>query len=167
VAGATREGGIRERFELRVEESLGEAVVTARIPRSADDCYRLFTAFERMTEWLSVASEIEVLARDGQGRPTEVEFRGRLEHTTIPYLLHYQHDDRSRCVQWSSALDSSGILRIGGSVLFTPIDAGSAWMRYRLISQRAHFLPRWDDEHYQRRPAETVVLDFCEWVVGA
>ena len=52
--------------------------------------------------------------------------------------------------------------RIGAR--FTEIDTELCWIRYRLISERAHYLPEWDDELYESRPAVTVVLGFCDWL---
>ncbi len=157
----------REKYDLRVEEVDGEAIVTARVPRSADACYRLFSSVDRLHEWLAVASDIRVVRRDDRDRATAVEFRGSLQDASIVYCLDYEYDDARRRVQWSSALESGTIVKIAGSVRFVPIGRSSCWLRYRLISQRAHFLPRWEDEQYEEQPAVTVVLDFCDWVSRA
>jgi len=125
----------------------------------------MFCDAERIREWLIAVVDAKVMRRDDKARAIEVEFRGTLDQATVVYTLDYEYDDDQLRVQWSSGTGS--IVRIIGSARFTAIDEESCWMRYRLISERAHYLPKWDDLQYEVRPAETVVLDFCDWVTGA
>ena len=154
----------RKRYRAHVEEGYGETIVTARLEREATHCYQHFCAIERVAEWLSVVESVTVFERDDLSRPTRVEFCGTLKDSSVTYELAYAYADPQLRVQWNSG--SGGIIKIAGSARFTPIDTGSCWFRYRLISERAHFLPKWDDELYQHRPAVTVVLDFCDWVTS-
>lgn len=125
----------------------------------------MFCDAERIREWLIAVVDAKVMRRDDKARAIEVEFRGTLDQATVVYTLDYEYDDDQLRVQWSSGTGS--IVKIIGSARFTSIDEESCWMRYRLISERAHYLPKWDDLQYEVRPAETVVLDFCDWVTGA
>lgn len=147
-----------------MEAHEGEHVVTARLPRPAAKCYRLFCDADRIREWLIAVIDSTVIRRDDESRAVEVEFRGTLDQATVVYTLDYRYDDDTLRVQWTTAHGS--IVKIAGSARFTPIDDDSCWLRYRLTSERAHYLPKWDDLQYQVRPAETVVLDFCDWVAG-
>ncbi len=155
----------RKKYQVRLEEHDGENVVTARVPRPAMQCYRMFCDAERIREWLIAVVDARVVRRDAAARAVEVEFSGTLDQASIVYTLTYEYDDEQLRVQWSSGHGS--IVTIAGSARFTEIDPESCWMRYRLISERAHYLPKWDDLLYEVRPAETVVLDFCDWVTGA
>lgn len=155
----------RKKYQVRLEAHEGENVVTARLPRPAQQCYRLFCDAERICEWLIAVVETRVIRRDESSRAVEVEFRGTLDQASVVYTLDYEYDDESLRVQWSSGHGS--IVTIAGSARFSPADEESCWLRYRLISERAHYLPKWDDLLYEVRPAETVVLDFCDWVTGA
>jgi uncharacterized membrane protein len=154
----------RKKYEVRLESHDGESVVTARLSRPAAQCYRLFCDAERIHEWLIAVVDAKIIRRDADARAIEVEFRGTLDQATVVYTLDYEYDDASLRVQWTSGTGS--LVKIVGSARFTEIDDESCWMRYRLISERAHYLPKWDDLLYEVRPAETVVLDFCDWVTG-
>jgi uncharacterized membrane protein len=152
----------RKTYQVRAEDAEGETVVTARLGRPAKQCYRLFCDAERLREWLIAVDRVEVLRRDREARAREVEFHATLKHVDISYTLSYKYDDERLRVQWTSGTGS--IIKVAGSSRFTEIDDEACWMRYRLISERAHYLPEWDDLRYEHNPAETVVIDFCDWV---
>ena len=165
MGSGPQEGIRRTKYAVNVQDGYGETIATGRLDRNATHVYQRFCAVDRVAEWLSVVSAVTVVDRDDQARPTRVEFCGTLKDSSITYALDYAYDDPGLRVQWSSG--DGGIVKIAGSARFTPIDSDNCWLRYRLISERAHFLPKWDDELYQHRPAITVVLDFCDWVTAA
>jgi hypothetical protein len=150
--------------DLQLEQLDGEAVVTARLPRSADLCYRLFGDVERLGEWLTVVDTIVVRRRDEHGRPLEVAFTGHLLRASIAYALVYEYRDDAREVRWSETESGSDVRRLAGSARFTPDGPETCVMRYALATELAPHLPRWADSFYGSRPAEAVVMDFGAWV---
>jgi hypothetical protein len=149
--------------DLKREERDGETVVTARLPRPADLCYRLFADVERLGEWLTVVGSIVVRQRDERGRPTEVAFTGHLLRASIAYALVYEYRDAEREVLWSVGEAGGGMRRLAGSARFTPDGPESCTMRYALAAEKAPHLPRWADSFYGSQPAEAVVMDFGAW----
>jgi ribosome-associated toxin RatA of RatAB toxin-antitoxin module len=150
--------------DLKLEQRDGEMVVTARLPRSADLCYRLFSDVERLGEWLTVVGSVAVRRRDEQGRALEVAFTGHLLRASIAYALVYEYRDAEREVLWSVSEGSGGLKRLAGSARFTPEGDEACAIRYALATEMAPQLPRWADSFYGSRPAEAVVMDFGAWV---
>jgi uncharacterized membrane protein len=151
-------------FDLRVSEGEGETVVEVTIPRPAEACYRCFADADQLGEWLVVVGTVVVRVRDEQRRPLEMDFMGVLERASVGYTLLYEYDDAQREVRWRQK--GGGVKRLAGSARFSPAGDTSCVLRYALASELPKKLPPWADELYRARPAETVVLDFCEWVYG-
>jgi len=147
---------------MEMEERDGETIVTARLPRSADLCYRLFSDVDLLGEWLTVVGTIVARHRDEQGRPLEVAFTGHLLRASIAYTLVYEYRDDQREVLWSES--GGGVRRLAGSARFTPDGPESCVLRYGLASELPPQLPQWADSFYASRPAQTVVMDFCAWI---
>ncbi len=151
-------------FDLKVSEGAEETVVEVRIPRAAEACYRLFSDASHLPKWLLVVGTVVVRKRDEQGRAREVDFMGSLQRASIGYTLAYEYDDATREVRWRHA--GGSVRRLAGSARFTAEGPERCLLRYALASELPSQLPPWADELYRKRPAETVVLDFCEWVYG-
>jgi hypothetical protein len=149
-------------LEMTVERRGETAVITARLEQPAEFCYRLFCRVDDVPGWLWVVGRAVVQERDAQGRALEVDFMGSLKRASIAYSLSYTFDDDLLEVCWHRR---SGSLRaLAGAARFTPEADGGCRMRYVLHSELPEGLPRWEDELYQSRPAEAVMLDFCDWV---
>jgi hypothetical protein len=149
-------------FDLQVTAGTAETVVEVSLGRPADRCYDLFCDAGRFCEWLLVVGTSTVRRRDEQGRPVEVYFMGNLERASVGYTLAYEYDDPSREVRWNHV--SGSLSRLAGSARFTPDGEKACRFRYALATELPKHLPPWADELYRGRPAETVVLDFCEWL---
>lgn len=149
-------------YDMQVDNSGDASIVTVRLKQPADFCYRLFCEVERVSEWLWVAGTSVVSRRDDQGRAAQVDFMGSLKRASVSYRLTYEYDDALREVRWRNRSGSMKVL--SGSARFTPVDDGpGCLMRYQLRAELAENLPSWEDEFYSRRPAEAVVIDFCDW----
>jgi hypothetical protein len=149
-------------YELEVQDEHGETVVTARLDLPAAEAFRLFCDPIHLSEWLFVVGTVVVGRRDARGRPLEIDFMGSLDRCSISYALGYSYDDATLEVRWDQTRGSP--TRICGHARFVPRDDGSCTLRYVLTAQLPGHLPPWSDELYRSRPAETVVLDFCEWL---
>lgn len=150
-------------YDLEVENSDDVSTVKARLKQPADFCYALFCDVERVSEWLWVAGTSVVSRRDERGRGVEVDFMGSLKRASVAYRLTYEYDDELREVRWRNS--SGSVKELRGTARFTPLEGGSGClMSYQLRAELAENLPSWEDEFYSRRPAEAVVIDFCDWV---
>lgn len=159
----SKQPGAAPRFEIDVEQRDGETVVTARLDRSAEHCYRVFSDADLIPEWLWVVDTAVVQERDDANRALRVDFIGALERASIGYTLCYEYDDQGREVRWHRA--GGGERRLAGSARFADRDGGGCLMEYRLTSELTTGLPPWADQLYRQRPAETVVVEFCEFAL--
>lgn len=149
-------------FEINVEQQDGETVVTARLGLPADECYRLFCDADLIPEWLWVVDTAVVQQRDERNRAIQVDFIGSLERASIGYTLTYAYEDATHEVCWHHV--GRGVKQLAGSARFDSHPEAGCLLEYRLRSQLLSGLPPWADQLYRDRPAETVVLDFCEFV---
>jgi hypothetical protein len=149
-------------FDLQVSKGESEEVVTVRLERSAVRCYELFCNTELLSEWLYVVGTVVVHRRDEKDRALEVDFMGSLERASIAYTLLYEYRDDLLEVSWRQR--GGSVKQLSGSARFLPEGESACTLRYTLAIELPQHLPPWSDELYRARPAETVVLDFCEWL---
>jgi len=149
-------------FQIEVEVRDGETVVSARLRRTAEECYRLFCDADLIPEWLWVVDTAVVQERDPRNRAVRVDFIGALERASIGYTLSYEYDDAGLEVRWHHL--GRGVRELAGSARFVSREDGGCLLEYRLRTQLTAGLPPWADQLYTERPAETVVVDFCEFV---
>ena len=149
-------------FQIDVEERDGETVVTAVLRCDVDECYRLFTDVDLIPQWLWVVDTSVVQERDEKNRATRVDFIGSLERAAIGYTLTYDYDDEQREVRWLQT--GRGMKQLAGAARFEAVGDGRCRLEYSLRTELTAGLPPWADQLYHQRPAETVVLDFCEFV---
>ena len=148
-------------YQLKVVREGNETVVTAYVDHPAEHAYRMFCDPDHLTEWLFVVGTVVVTDRDAKGRPLEIDFMGSLERASVSYTLCYEYDDKLREVSWHQKRGTPK--QIMGSARFKAEGPGCR-LTYRLVAELPTHLPPWSDELYRERPAETVVLDFCEWL---
>jgi ribosome-associated toxin RatA of RatAB toxin-antitoxin module len=86
--------------------------------------YRVVTDFEHYVDWVSDLKRIDVLERDAQGRPLEVEFRAAAFGRSTTYALHYDYSRAPEVLTWHQA---SGDLTesLNGQYRFEPIPEGT------------------------------------------
>ena len=149
-------------LQLRVEQHEHRTVVTARLDKPADYCYRMFSRPEDIPRWLWVVGNAVVQRRDHLGRALDVDFMGKLERASIAYSLTYAYDDDELKVSWHHR--GGAVKALAGTACFTPETEQTCRVRYVLQSEISKSLPPWSDGLYETRPAEAVVLDFCEWL---
>ena len=149
-------------FEIETVEREGELVVTARLSLAPDECYRLFCDADLIFDWLWVVDTAVVQRRDERNRAVQVDFIGSLQRASIGYTLSYDYDDAQREVRWHNV--GRGVKQLVGSARFLPHPRSGCLLEYHLSSQLMAGLPPWADQLYRDRPAEAVVLDFCEFV---
>ena len=149
-------------LQLTVEHFDEQTVVTALLDKPAEYCYRMFSKPEDIPRWLWVVGNAVVQRRDHIGRALDVDFMGKLERASIAYSLTYAYDDDELEISWHRR--GGAVKALAGTARFTPEGEHACRMRYTLQSEISDNLPRWSDGLYDTQPAESVVLDFCEWV---
>lgn len=86
--------------------------------------YRVVTDFERYVDWVSDLKKIEVLERDADGRPLEIEFRAAAFGRSTTYTLHYDYSRAPDVLAWHQTkgdLTSS----LNGQYRFEPAPGGT------------------------------------------
>lgn len=67
---------------------------------SPETVYRVVTDFENYASWVSDLKRINVLERDTEGRPLEVEFRAAAFGRSTVYTLRYDYSRAPRQLNW-------------------------------------------------------------------
>ena len=86
--------------------------------------YRVVTDFEHYVDWVSDLKKIDVLERDADGRPLEVEFRAAAFGRSTTYTLHYDYSRAPDVLAWHQ---SRGDLTstLNGQYRFEPAPGGT------------------------------------------
>lgn len=97
---------------------------------------------ERYPEWARDVKSVEVLERDGEGRPLRVAFRAGAMGHSAHYVLRYSYDDDPARIAW--VLESGDVVRrLDGEYVFEPVegDEGATAVTYHLVVELAVPLP--------------------------
>jgi ribosome-associated toxin RatA of RatAB toxin-antitoxin module len=86
--------------------------------------YRVVTDFEHYVDWVSDLKRIDVLQRDAEGRPLEVEFRAAAFGRSTTYALYYDYSRAPEVLTW---YQTSGDLTesLNGQYRFETIPEGT------------------------------------------
>jgi ribosome-associated toxin RatA of RatAB toxin-antitoxin module len=86
--------------------------------------YGVVTDFEHYMDWVSDLKRIDVLERDADGRPLEVEFRAAAFGRSTTYTLHYDYSRAPDVLAWHQ---SRGDLTstLNGQYRFEPAPGGT------------------------------------------
>jgi ribosome-associated toxin RatA of RatAB toxin-antitoxin module len=80
-----------------VAQRATESIVVNASPETV---YRVVTDFENYASWVSDLKRINVLERDTEGRPLEVEFRAAAFGRSTVYTLRYDYSRAPRQLNW-------------------------------------------------------------------
>ena len=86
--------------------------------------YGVVTDFEHYVDWVGDLKRIDVLERDADGRPLEVEFRAAAFGRSTTYTLHYDYSRAPDVLAWHQSrgdLTSS----LNGQYRFEPAPGGT------------------------------------------
>ena len=76
------------------------ATETTIVSAPPEVVYRVVTDFEHYVDWVSDLKKIDVLERDAEGRPLEVEFRAAAFGRSTTYALHYDYSRAPEVLTW-------------------------------------------------------------------
>ncbi len=96
-----------------------EAVEHIRIAASPERCFEVAVDFEHYPRWATDVKEVEVLARDDEGRGTKVRFAVAALGRTLGYILNYDYDGAPTEFSWKLA-EADVLTVLDGSYRFDP-----------------------------------------------
>ena len=97
-------------------------------------CLEVALEVERYPEWAADIKEVEVLARDGQGRAERVRFRAAAFGRSTTYTLLYDHSGSPELLSWR--LEEGDLTRVlDGWYTFVSIDGGDTEVTYHLVAE--------------------------------
>ena len=116
-------------------------------------CYAVVTDFERYPEWANDVKQATVVARDEQGRASEVEFRASALGRSTHYTLGYDYSEAPKVLSWKMV--RGDIMRtIDGAYHFGSTSDGGTEVRYDLAIELVVPLPG-----FVKRRAEVRILN--------
>jgi uncharacterized membrane protein len=71
-----------------------------RVEAPVDRCFATLADFEAYPEWAGDLKDVTVVARDDQGRATDVEFRAAAMGRSTTYQLRYDYADAPGRLSW-------------------------------------------------------------------
>ena len=129
-----------------------QATERTSIAAAPEHVYAVAGDIERYPEWAGDIKEVEVVDRDGEGRPLRVRFRAAAMGHSARYLLRYDHADAPRRLSW--VLEEGDIVRrLDGEYVFEAGPAGGTDVTYHLVVEMAVPLPG-----FVKRRAETKIV---------
>ncbi len=105
----------------------GEHTVEVAAPQAR--CYEIAADLERAPEWQSSLVSVEVLERDGEGRPTLVETVSDAKVKTVRSRLRFSYAPPARI---DTVQEKGDVKALSGRWTFEPIDAGRTRATYAL-----------------------------------
>lgn len=126
---------------------------TITIASSPSNVWAIATDVERYPEWAKDVKQVIVRSRDGEGRPSEVEFRASALGRSTHYTLLYDYSQAPTVLAWHMV--RGDIMRsIEGAYHFTPTADGGTEVRYDLAIELVVPLPG-----FVKRRAEVRILN--------
>ncbi|MFN8024358.1 MAG: SRPBCC family protein [Acidimicrobiales bacterium] len=130
-----------------------QASQTTTIAASPERVWAIAADFESYPEWAKDVKDVVVRARDGEGRPTEVEFRASALGRSTHYTLGYDYSQAPDRLAWS-LVRGDIMSTIDGAYVFSRLDDGGTEVRYDLVIELVVPLPG-----FVKRRAEVRILN--------
>jgi uncharacterized protein YndB with AHSA1/START domain len=97
-------------------------IVSARIARPVEACWRAFTDAGALPRWVPGMQAAELVARGQAGLPAQIRFRYA---AGLAYALRYTYDIEQRVVRWEPVDEDGARGGVRGFARFTPVDGGT------------------------------------------
>lgn len=130
-----------------------QASQTTTIAASPERVWAIAADFERYPEWAKDVKDVVVRARDGEGRPLEVEFRASALGRSTHYTLGYDYSLAPQMLSWS-LVRGDIMSTVDGTYHFAATDDGGTEVRYDLTIELVVPLPG-----FVKRRAEVRILN--------
>jgi ribosome-associated toxin RatA of RatAB toxin-antitoxin module len=131
-----------------------QAIQRTIIAAPLDRLFEVLIDFASYPRWVRDMKAVDVLARDDQGRATEVAFRVAAMGRSTSYVLGYDYTNAPRELPWR-LLRGDIMRRLDGSYRFEPVadDPGATDVEYRLTVDLVIPLPG-----FVKRRAESIIM---------
>lgn len=100
------------------------ATVSIMVNATPETVYRVVTDFANYVNWVSDVKRIDVLERDNEGRPLEVEFRAAAFGRSTTYALRYDYSRAPGLLGWYQ-IHGDITETMKGQYRFEPAGAGT------------------------------------------
>jgi uncharacterized membrane protein len=128
-------------------ETATEMITIAAPP---DQVWAIATDLERYPEWAHDVKDVVITSRDGEGRPSDVEFRTSALGRSTHYTLRYDYANAPNALAWTMV--KGDIQRsIEGAYRFEPADDGGTLVHYDLAIELVVPLPGFVKRRAERR----------------
>ena len=132
-------------------QSMAEtATETITIAAPLAQVWAIATDLEKYPEWTHDVKDVVIAARDGEGRPSQVEFRTSALGRSTHYTLAYDYAEAPNVLAWS--MIKGDIQRsIDGAFKFRPNSDGGTEVQYDLAIELVVPLPGFVKRRAERR----------------
>lgn len=97
-------------------------IVSAEVARTREDCWRVFTDFETLPQWVPGLRAAKLVTFDVEGLPQEVRF----EYAAgLTYSLEYRYDTDEFVVRWEPIDEDGKRGGVRGFARFVAIEGGT------------------------------------------
>jgi len=131
-------------------ETASQTITTTAAPERV---WAIAVDFERYPDWAKDVKDVIIRARDGEGRPTEVEFRASALGRSTHYTLGYDYTFAPAVLSWRM-LRGDIMRTIDGAYNFSATADGGTEVRYDLAIELVVPLPG-----FVKRRAEVRILN--------
>ena len=114
-----------------------EGSSTAEISAPMQRCYEIAADVDRISEWQKGVQEVDVLERDGEGRPLLVEITNDAKVTTVKTRVRFDYDP-PRGLSWRQ--EKGDLKSLVGSWSFEDTGAGTTRATYELLGDPGRML---------------------------
>lgn len=117
-----------------------EQIDTIEVLASPEACYKVICDFEAYPEWQSNVEKVKILKKDGDGRPTRVEFLISVMGRKVRYVLDYVYRDMDFTISWTFV--EGDIRDTSGSYSFRKKGAKKTLTTYSLAVDLGFWIPQ-------------------------
>jgi len=114
-----------------------EGSASTEIEAPVERCYEVAADVERMHEWQAGVQKVEVLERDGEGRPHLVRISTETKVRTIGITVRYRYDPPNGI---SFKQEAGDLKQYDGSWAFAPAGEGRTRVTYTLTGDPGRML---------------------------
>lgn len=139
----------------------------ATIAAPVEELWSVLVDFERYPDWAGDLKQVEVLARDDEGRGTEVLYRAAAMGRSTTYVLRYDHSEAPHRVPW--VLERGDIMRrLDGAYTLQPDpdDPTRTKVVYDLVVDLVVPLPGFIKHRAEHKIIHTALRDLQAHVEG-
>lgn len=130
-----------------------QASQTTTIAASPERVWAIAADVERYPDWAKDVKDVVVRSRDGEGRPTEVEFRASALGRSTHYTLGYDYTLAPSVLAWR-LIRGDIMSTVDGAYHFSATLDGGTEVRYDLVIELVVPLPG-----FVKRRAEVRILN--------